>query len=66
MAPAIKLGRISTHDINIAIRHYVNSRGYHEACTFNAPRIGLSGSAAGRVSYQQSLYSIERLRVGRF
>jgi sRNA-binding protein len=66
MAPAIKVGRISTHDINIAIRRYVDSRGYLEACLFNAPRLGLRGEPAGRVSYRQSLYAQERLRVGRF
>jgi sRNA-binding protein len=66
MVPAIRAGRISTHDINIAIRRYVDSRGYLENCSFNAPRVGLNGSPAGRVSYRQSLYAQERLRVGRF
>jgi sRNA-binding protein len=66
MEPAIKLGRISTHDINIAIRRYVNTRGYLENSTFNAPRIGLNGEPTGRVSLRQSLYAEERLRVGRF
>jgi hypothetical protein len=65
MLPAIAAGRSSSLDIFIALRRYVNSARYLEACLFNAPRIDLSGEAAGRVSYRQSLYAIERLRVGR-
>jgi hypothetical protein len=66
MEPAIRAGRISTHDIAVALSHYVNGRGYLENCTFNADRIGLDGKVAGRVSLRQSLFAAERLRVGRF
>jgi sRNA-binding protein len=66
MQPAIAAGKISTDDIDVALRRYVGSDGYLEhASIFNNVRIGLDGRPAGRVSHMQALYSRELLRLGR-
>jgi sRNA-binding protein len=66
MAPAIKAGRITTDDINIALRRYVGSDGYLEHCSIlNNPRINLDGREVGCISYKQALYSRDLLSVGR-
>jgi sRNA-binding protein len=66
MDPAIRAGKISTLDINLALRRYVGSDGYLEHCSIrNNVRIGLDGREVGRVSLAQANYSRELLTVGR-
>jgi sRNA-binding protein len=55
MAPAIKAGRISVDDLNIALKRYTLADGYLIACQrAGADRIGLDGKSCGAVSAEQA------------